>query len=294
MMDEIRKSIGSILYERVTSPLYGAFLFSWIACNWEIIYLTFFISENTIAINKIDYILQHYMGLSNLLLLPIAYTIILVAIIPFISNGAYWLSFKFHQWRVDKKHEIEKKQLLTIKQSIQLRGKIMNQEESFKNLLKEKGTELKILKQDNRQLREEIGNQEESFKNLLKEKDTELKILKQDNQKLNENNQNLQKDLRLKPSSKKDKRDNLTIDAKYEDEYQKLKTNRKLYSSFKRIIDLIYSKEFLKHSLGDRIIQYFEANNIIVPLGTAGMYNFSAKGKYFWQRYTNDNPDDYR
>ena len=66
---------------------------------------------------------------------PLLSTVILLTLIPFVSNGAYWLSLKFEKWRVDNKNEIEKKQLLTLEQSIQLRGQIIESERKFDSLL---------------------------------------------------------------------------------------------------------------------------------------------------------------
>ena len=60
MINELKKSINAALYERAVSPLYGTFLITWSLWNWKIIYLTFFVSENKLEINKIDYIVANY------------------------------------------------------------------------------------------------------------------------------------------------------------------------------------------------------------------------------------------
>lgn len=145
-MDEIKKSISSILYERTTSPFFGTFIFSWLIWNWKIPYLTFFISENKIDSNKVDYIVKNYSNVNHLLTLPLISTIILLTIFPFISNGAYWLSLKFDNWKINQKNKIEDKQLLTVEQSIELREQIRKQEERFINLLSDKNSEIESLR----------------------------------------------------------------------------------------------------------------------------------------------------
>lgn len=145
-MTDIRKSINSILNERLSSPFYGTLILSWLVWNWKIIYLTFFVSESKIEGNKIDFILSNYSELNHLVYFPILSTAVLLTLIPFISNGAYWLNLKFNMWKSDKKNEIEKKQLLTLEQSIQLRELIADQEKRFENILSDKNLEIQQLK----------------------------------------------------------------------------------------------------------------------------------------------------
>ena len=57
MISDFRKSINSILYERVSSPLFGTFVISWLIWNWKITYLTLFVSESNLDKNKLEYIL---------------------------------------------------------------------------------------------------------------------------------------------------------------------------------------------------------------------------------------------
>jgi hypothetical protein len=145
-MDEIKKSISAILYERTTSPLFGTFLFSWLLWNWKIPYLSFFVSENKLKINKIEYIIANYNDTHYLITYPLISTIILLTIIPFLSNGAFWLSINFENWKLKQKNLIESKQVLTVEQSIELREQILNQEERFVKLVQDKNIEIESLK----------------------------------------------------------------------------------------------------------------------------------------------------
>ncbi|MCG8734722.1 hypothetical protein [Tenacibaculum finnmarkense] len=144
-MQDIKKSISTIIYERTTSPFYGTLIISWIVWNWKIIYLTFFISENKIAKSKIDYIVENYSDTHHIITYPLISTAILITLIPFLANGAYWISLSFSNWKLTKKNLIEKKQLLTVEQSIELREQILKQEERFSKLVNDKNLEIKQL-----------------------------------------------------------------------------------------------------------------------------------------------------
>lgn len=146
MIEETKKSIQSIFYQRVSSPFYGTLITSWIIWNWKIIYLTLFISEKKITESKIDYIVSNYSESNNLVWLPLLSTILLLTIVPFITNGAYWLDLMFNNWRESKKNTIERKQLLTIEQSINLREQIVNMEARFESLLADKNSEIEQMK----------------------------------------------------------------------------------------------------------------------------------------------------
>ncbi|OAE92003.1 hypothetical protein [Flavobacterium psychrophilum] len=145
-MEEIKKSISAILYERTTSPLFGTLIFSWLLWNWKIPYLSFFVSEDKLNINKIDYIIANYNNSDYLITYPLISTFILLTIIPFLSNGAYWLSINFENWKSKHKNLIESKQLLTVEQSIELREQILKQEERFSKLVQDKNLEIQSLK----------------------------------------------------------------------------------------------------------------------------------------------------
>ena len=146
MIEETKKSIQSILSQKISSPFYGTLIVSWLLWNWKIIYLTLFISEKTIDGNKIDFIVSNYNSNYHLIWFPLLSTAVILTIIPFVTNGAYWLDLNFDKWRIEKKHQIEKKQLLTIEQSISLRELIINTEKRIEELLLDKNNEIEQLK----------------------------------------------------------------------------------------------------------------------------------------------------
>jgi hypothetical protein len=146
MISNLKKSLSTILHERTSSPFYGTLIVTWIIWNWKTVYLTLFISEDKIDVDKITYITQKLSGIDNLVIYPLISTAVILTLIPFVSNGAYWLNLKFDKWKLDKKNEIEKKQLLTLEQSIEIREQLISQEIRFEKLLENKNNEIIQLK----------------------------------------------------------------------------------------------------------------------------------------------------
>lgn len=174
-------------------------------------------------------------------MVPIISTIILITIIPFISNGAYWISLKFEQWRIDNKHIIERKQLLTLEQSIQLREQLLDYEKKFETLLKQKDEEIRELK-------------------LLIEKSAE---------KEKDENGN------IVIGSKEDKEERSAIEI-----FNRLKDSDELMNSFYTISDNLQkgiSDLTFNQNLDSKTLSYFEANDIIQHNGK-GNYIWTNKG----------------
>jgi len=172
--NELKKSLQSILYERTTSPFYGTLIISWVIWNWRIIYLTLFVSEEKINTNKIDYIISNYSDICHILIYPLISTIILITLVPFITNGAYWISLIFNRWKKNRKHIVEKNQLLSLEQSIELREQISEQEIKFEKLLDKEKKEIERLKQVNESYQTQFIEQEKNNKTLIENYKSEI------------------------------------------------------------------------------------------------------------------------
>ena len=251
MISELKKSINSILYERVTSPLFGTFIVTWTIWNWKIIYLTFFVSEKKIDETKIKFIVNNYSDFNLLILYPIISTILLLTIAPFFTNGAYWLHLKFYKWRTDKKHEIEMSQLLTIEQSIQLRSELAKKETMFEDLLSGKNSEIEQLK-------------------------LQLEVLK----KTEQTSATLQK----KKSASKPQKQNQTISRN--DMVQKIITNDELNGSVDKLAQYIQGGFNTSGDISIPILGFFESNLLINSKGN-GVYEFTDLGKEVYREILN-------
>lgn len=146
MLEELRKSFNSVLYERVSSPLYGTFIVAWIFWNWRILYITLFVSEKELAFNKLQWIETYALNYSDLIYKPIISTIFFLTLMPFISNGFYWLHLRFNKWKVDKRNSIEMKSLLTLEQSIEIRRQMENMSSTLNSTIENKDLEIKQIR----------------------------------------------------------------------------------------------------------------------------------------------------
>lgn len=146
MFDEAKKSIESILSQRLTSPFYGTLIVSWLIWNWKIIYLTIFISEKNISGTKIEYIISNYNDTWHIVWYPLISTGVLLLFLPLVTNGAFWLDLLYNRWRINKKNFVESKQLLTIEDSMNLREIHLSNEKRFEALLEDKNREIEQLK----------------------------------------------------------------------------------------------------------------------------------------------------
>lgn len=247
-MTDIRKSINSIINERISSPFYGTLILSWLVWNWKIIYLTFFVSESKIEGNKIDFILSKYSEINHLVFFPLVSTVVLLTLIPFISNGAYWLSLKFNMWKSDKKNEVERKQLLTLEQSIQLRELIADQEKRFENILSDKNSEIQQLKLQ--------------LERFTKQNNVNPSIEKPQNESSLKRIQNL--------ASKINENTSLT----------------KAFATINYYIQGGYTGLIDADGVSTDILSFFESNDIIENKGT-GMYSLTETGKKVNRALTN-------
>ncbi|MDH5216633.1 MAG: hypothetical protein OEX19_02990 [Gammaproteobacteria bacterium] len=243
MIDELKKSVGSILYERVASPLYGTFFISWLIWNWKIIYLTLFIKSDRIDEIKIDYIVKNYADIHFLVTLPVISTALLLILMPFVTNGAYWLHLKFYKWRSDKKNEVEMKQLLTLEQSIQLREEIANKENTFETLLTGKNDEIKRLT-------------------------LELETVRKQSSSVNKN----------EPLKEINRADVAKEDNNANDIANKIIKSQELHIALDKLAEYIQGGYSMSDAVDTHVLGFYESNNLVVNKGN-GTYEFTDLGK---------------
>lgn len=150
-ISDFRKSIGYILYERITSPLYGTWLFSWIIWNWEIFYITFFVSEEKLKAMKLDYIVSNYFDWCSfhswlhLLILPLFSTIIIIYVLPHLSKYVYKYALKRKEEHRNIQIVVQKKAVLTEEDKHELYILMDDRKVEYENNLVVKDEEIKYL-----------------------------------------------------------------------------------------------------------------------------------------------------
>jgi|GEM_PF-3039794 len=148
MLSDYKKSLTSILEDRISSPFYGSFLFSWMIWNWKIIYLTLFVSQTSIApYTKIEYIEKQYLNAPHLIIYPFLSAIFLILAMPYFSNLLFRVHLYYENDCRQRKEKYDSQKRLTIEQTAQIRTEMAEQASHYEGILKRSKEELKIEKE---------------------------------------------------------------------------------------------------------------------------------------------------
>jgi hypothetical protein len=268
MIDEIRKSINSTLYQRVTSPLYGTLALTWLIWNWKIWYLTLFVSEDKLSTTKLNFIVCNYSDPIFLVWLPLISTTLILTVVQFVSNGTYWLDLKFKTWRINQRNGIEGKQLLTLEQSIKLRTEIREQENTFDKLLEKRNTEIDIL---NKQIIE-LQNQLNDVK--------EIKV---------ETRERVSESASESRTKSRKAKTELGSTAS-SDDYVMLSRNKELHDKFEDVAKFIRDKNLFPKDTPENVKEYFIANELVQADHDAmgnPIFLLTFRGRELYRQYYN-------
>ncbi|MFA6015385.1 MAG: hypothetical protein WC742_09985 [Gallionellaceae bacterium] len=150
MFEDVGRTIKAILYDRITSPLFGTFVLSWCGWNWRLI-LLFLTDSSTAVVKKFEYVDSDiYPTISAIfihgLLLPLATTAFFIYVYPWFARKVYG------HWR-EQQNELKKLQL---------------EKDSEKPLTKEEAQEI-----TNQALLSELRYQDEREKREVRIRDLE-------------------------------------------------------------------------------------------------------------------------
>ncbi len=143
MIKELATSFKAILYERIVSPLSGAFVFSWCIFNWKMLAILF--AGKMPVTEKIELIEQKYLLINTIWWGPLISTAFLIIVYPWISNIAFWLWQFSTSFKVKAKIKFENETPLTLNQSIEIRKEIQRKNLEFNELLLEKNEKIRDL-----------------------------------------------------------------------------------------------------------------------------------------------------
>jgi hypothetical protein len=293
-MSDFSSSIKEIFNERISSPFYGSLIVSWLLWNWEIPYVTFFVDQDKLGTiqntvngvastvyltNKIDYIFANCNNIWFLLVFPIFSTALILLVLPYLTNGAYWVTLRFDTWRNNKKNEVEGKRLITVEESLQLRMEIQNQEENYNKLFIKKDKEIQILKD---QLQEALKNPvwEDEIKTLKEQ----LQLAYNDTSK-DATIETLQDQLKesLKEIEKEKEKMNHPEEIQIQNDLKKFLANSRFNKYIPEIAERLKTRNTLP-SFNPDVINYYKAYELIEPEGQYN-YNITQKGKLFLREF---------
>lgn len=149
MFEDIIKSIRAHLYERTTSPLLGTFIISWLAWNYRFVFVLF--SELEVDF-KFDYIsafifYNSWACFSYGFLYPLLTTGFFIFVFPFPSK---WVFIFWRNRQVElkkKRQQIDGEELLSKKESILIKKKLINLEREHAKEIDDRDREIAGLKE---------------------------------------------------------------------------------------------------------------------------------------------------
>lgn len=158
MLNDLSKSIKASLYERAISPLFGAFVISWLGWNYRFVMLSFSslpVKEKFLYIDKFLYP-DIWAYLLNGGVYPLSTGILFILLYPWPAKWLYGYWHKKQQDMIKLKMQIEDGTPLTIEESRKIRRQMLKAESVFDTELSQRNSEIERLKDIIGDLEEEI------------------------------------------------------------------------------------------------------------------------------------------
>ena len=110
-MEETKNTFSDAIKERLTNPFLGKLLLAWIVWNWKIPYVSFFVSEDKLQSNRLDFVSQYlttqtFWDFFIVYIVPLIITAALIWIVPILSKIAFNVSEKYR-----KENALERKKI---------------------------------------------------------------------------------------------------------------------------------------------------------------------------------------
>ncbi|MBT3014036.1 MAG: hypothetical protein KUF77_15950 [Candidatus Thiodiazotropha sp. (ex Lucina aurantia)] len=158
MLNDLSKSIKASLYERAISPLFGAFVISWLGWNYRFVMLSFSslpVKEKFLYIDKFLYP-DIWAYLLNGGVYPLGTGILFILLYPWPAKWLYGYWHEKQQDMIKLKMQIEDGTPLTIEESRKIRRQMLQAESVFDTELSRRNSEIERLKGIIGDLEEEI------------------------------------------------------------------------------------------------------------------------------------------
>lgn len=148
-MDDIKKSILNTLNERISSPLIGGYIISWILWNYKTVFVllsTKSIEDKFYFINNIIYHGDLHFIVSGLFV-PLIFSLFFIFAFPYPEKLIYKFWHRRKKELRDEKQKIDDEKLLTVAESRDLYEKTIKIESEYYENLEKKDLEIKKLKE---------------------------------------------------------------------------------------------------------------------------------------------------
>lgn len=156
MLDDLKQSAQSYIQERFSTPFAGAFLASWVVANWKLLYVLFISEEKLTIHDRISFVEKYYLNHLQNYIIPMGAAFLYVLVYPFVSQllQRVWL---WHKERIETmRNEVEKKTLLTVEQSLELRQVMKNLKQRYEADLQDRENTIAELRKENNSLMSKI------------------------------------------------------------------------------------------------------------------------------------------
>ncbi len=130
-MDDFSKNIKATLYERLASPFYGAFAFSWLYWNWDFLYFMLW-DEGMETRERLSYGIAHYSSFNHTIVCPILSALLVIGI----GTPLSVLVYRYWKWLIEIQRRIRDSLEGTRRLSLNDSQKITSENRELRNELK--------------------------------------------------------------------------------------------------------------------------------------------------------------
>ncbi|QUX92632.1 hypothetical protein CYL31_15040 [Marinomonas sp. A3A] len=162
MIKDTLNSLKGVLYERISSPLWGTYFVAWVLYNWEIVLI--FFGGSSIKGNEAELIKAYLYSEDgfnySVVFFPLCMTVTLLALVPIFQTLYFVYSEFIKMLGKTRRDRFESNTRLTIEQSNELRRRIINISASSQEITSFQDQEINSLKDSIKNLQSSLDSTE--------------------------------------------------------------------------------------------------------------------------------------
>jgi hypothetical protein len=263
---ELLEILFSTAKQRIKSPFFGSFIFSWLIFNWKPIFY-FLFSDEKISM-KIEKIENSFEFIQNSLLYPLFLSFIYVLVFPYINQFIHWLTIKAENSKREEYHRLKIEQIRN-SQILAEEEKNLEDIRSGNRDVSQLNERINLLIKDNERLKETIQNKNKTISDFGEQLDKVINEKQHYAIELSKFNQELSKQSYVSKI-------NLDFLTFKKSEY---------FIYFTDIFKSIFDNKDLTNFNKEVVDYYFK--NKILEIDEQGRYQLTKKGRNFWDLNVN-------